>query len=110
MKTQENPQASFDDAVMALNKVGIPAKRQAYGFSATLQDESGTVEVQCGFEHDDNISISVSTGSPPVHWFFRPDIPAMVELLVNAQNRLMANHSKTWLEALQGVSDQHSTQ
>ena len=110
MKNQENPQVSFDNAVIDLNKAGIQAKRQAFGFSAMLSDESGSLEVQCGFEHDNNISISVSTGAPPVYWFFRPDISAITELLINAQKRITSNRSKTWLDALQNENEQHDKQ
>jgi hypothetical protein len=110
METQKRSQISFDNAVMELVKAGIQAKREAYGFSATIHEESGNREAQCGFDHDDNISISVSTGVPPVHWFFRPDIPAMVEFLLNAQKRLIGNRSKTWLGALQDEDAQYKPQ
>jgi hypothetical protein len=106
MKTQQDSSGSFDHAVMELVKAGIQAKRQAYGFSATLHD--GTIEAQCGIEHDDSISISISIGMPPVYWFFRPDIPSMVALLINAQNRIISNRSKTWLDALEDENDQYN--
>jgi len=106
MNNQENPQDNFDNAVIELNKAGIQAKRQAYGFSVTLADGNVSLEIQCGVEHDDNISISVSTGTPPVHWFFRPDILSISELLINAKKRIADNRSKTWLNAIQDESDQ----
>lgn len=101
-----NNQDNFDNAVIELNKAGIQAKRQAYGFSIALADGNVSLEIQCGFEHDDIISISVSTGTPPAYWFFRPDIPSMSELLINAKQRIEDNRSKTWLNALQDESNQ----
>ena len=106
MNNQGNPQNNFDNAVIELNKAGIQAKRQAYGFSIILADGNVNLEIECGFEHDDNISISVSTGTPPVYWFFRPDIPSMSELLINAKKRITENRSKTWLNAIQDESNQ----
>ena len=106
MNNHDNSQDNFDNAIIELNKAGIQAKRHAYGFSITLADGNASLEMQCGFEHDDNISISVSTGTPPVYWFFRPDIPSMSELLINAKKRIEDNRSKTWLNALQDESNQ----
>jgi hypothetical protein len=110
MNNQENPQDNFDNAVIELNKAGIQAKRQAYGFSVTLSDERDNLEAQCGVEHNSNISISVSTGAPPVHWFFRSDISAITELLIHAQERITSNRSKTWLDALQNENEQYNKQ
>jgi hypothetical protein len=106
MNNKVDPQDNFDNAVIELNNAGIQAKRQAYGFSVALEDGNGSIEIQCGFEHDDNISISVSTGTSPVYWFFRPDIPSMSELLINAKKRIDDNRSNTWLNAIQDESDQ----
>ena len=103
----QDPQLSLNNAVMELVEAGIQVKREAYGFSAILHDANGDAKAQCGFEHDGSISISINTGTPPVQWFFRPTIRAMVELLVDAQSRLTANHSQTWLDAFREASDRN---
>jgi hypothetical protein len=106
MKTEYDSCVNFDDAVAELNKEGIEAERQAFGFSITLQDKSENILMECGMERSGIISLSVITETPPVQWYFRPDIPPMIELLINAQKRVISKRSKTWLEALQEENNQ----
>jgi hypothetical protein len=104
---EQDPQLSFDLAVQELVQAGIEANRKAYGFSANVPDVKGVTTAQCGFEHDGGISISLNTGVPPGHWFFRPTIQGMVELLIAAKSRLKANSSQSWLDALREVNNQN---
>jgi hypothetical protein len=106
METNQDSSINFDDAVAELSKEGIEAKRQAFGFSITLNEKNETLYMECGLEHNGTISLSVFTGAPPVQWFFRPDIPPMIDLLINAQKRVISKRSKTWLEALQEENNQ----
>ena len=45
------------DAVAQLEKIGIAANFESYGFSAFLVDETGLHNVQCGFESDGDFSL-----------------------------------------------------
>jgi hypothetical protein len=107
MKTEQDSCVSFDDAVAELIKEGIEAKREAFGFSITIDDNNENLYMECGLERNGDISLSVFTGAPPVQWYFRPDIPPMIELLLNAHKRLVDSRSKTWISALQDENNHY---
>jgi len=93
----------FSNAITDLLIAGFQVKEEAFGFSVVLQDSDTTYRLECGYEHDGNISISIHSGMPPVRWFFRPTIREIVNLLIAANGLLKSGEAYDWLNALERI-------
>jgi len=97
---------SFSNAITDLQSAGIRAKDEAFGFSVALQDLDTNYRLECGYEHDGNISLSVASGKSVVRWFFRQTVREMVEFLFMANELMKSEQVDNWAVVLDKVENQ----
>jgi len=92
------------DAVAQLEKLGIAANLESYGFSASLVDETGLHNVQCGFESDGDFSLCFQVHDGNNQWFVGSDIRDIVKLISTAHEQIRNKQKITYEDALNSIS------
>lgn len=100
------PNYVFPNAITDLQNAGFRVKEEAFGFSVVLQDTDTNYRLECGYEHDGNISLSVASETSVLRWFFRQTIREMVEFLLMVDKLMKSEQVHNWLVALDQVDKQ----
>lgn len=87
-------------AVEDLQRIGIDAHLESFGFSASLKDVTGIINLHCGSESDGGFSMCIQLSDENNQWFVGLEVQNVVELISVAHEQIKNKRKDTWVDAL----------
>ncbi|MEZ5991505.1 MAG: hypothetical protein R3E76_04050 [Planctomycetota bacterium] len=94
-------------AVGQLRARGVGVTAKAYGFCVSIPlSEGESASGECGLaSFGDELELSVKVPHAGVYWFWRPELPEIVELLVELVSKASAGGSAALIDFLESSAD-----
>jgi hypothetical protein len=91
---------NFPEALPVLEAAGLRVESRSFGIEGRMSSDTQELRFQMGRASAGGVEMSVWREGERFHWYVRPEVHQLVELLLEAQQRVQQGRAPDLLEAL----------